>query len=913
MQPYAYLTVAALLSSQALGMYWMVLKDRIRDGYTPTNAPSRVETDIIREFWNSSGDPMITMMLLKARDKGSMHRPEYLDESQRVIDFLYNNFTVEHKGVTLRFSEMCAPYCNMNKVLQLFKMGYDNELKRVTNGQSPSTTNNLSYPVASIGGISINLDRSFFGVRLQNKSLNATKDKGLPIEKRITNMEHVELVLTLFRGDRENQLRDEQLSKWELAAYEWSIKTYKGNLVELQLVGTEILDSEMMKDGKRMTPFFAAGFGFMITFVSVCVFLSAIYYDALDRGKILVGIGAVTCPILAIVSTYGLISMLGLRINSFMLVMPFLVMGIGVDSCFLMIHSWQRMSRNGYSVVERMGMVYEEVCPSITITSLTDFLSFAIGALAPTPETRLFCLATSIAMAFTFILQLVFFGPILALATRFEHNDTKPRQAIGWRDKVDRVWQKILRIYCRLIGHRIFTICIVSATCVYWYFGIIGLMNMKTRLDVAKILPKNSPLQQPNYILTHIVWSEYHPVTVLINNPFDVTNRTQTNRFWELVDEFQSMPNAKGPESSLIWLKDYIHFSYYGEPYDNALKSVLSDWDFLLGDNEPNKPIDPFKANLTTTKLGQFLRSPFYEHWGPFMKVSNSSEGRLKIDRFWMTIAYQNTSSWETRIGLMEQWRSIVARYKDLNATVWEPNGMFIDQMLSLRSTAVQTGILTLLCMIVVCSIFIPNPCSVITASIAIASISLGVMGFLSWWHFDLDPVVMAAVLMSIGLSVDFIAHVSYHYQLTNKKVIVDGRVVKVPVKGPQEKLEHTMASVGWPMIQAGVSTICCILPLLFLASYSPSVFVAAIFLVVSWGMLHGLVILPSFLGSLPDCLTDANCYRLFLSTSSEKSCRYAGRRDTDEELETFDVMHQKVQNPHDGDSKRHLNTTQEF
>lgn len=53
-------------------------------------------------------------------------------------------------------------------------------------------------------------------------------------------MEHVELILSLFRGDRESQLRDEQLSKWELAAYEWSIKTYKGSLVELQVISISL-------------------------------------------------------------------------------------------------------------------------------------------------------------------------------------------------------------------------------------------------------------------------------------------------------------------------------------------------------------------------------------------------------------------------------------------------------------------------------------------------------------------------------------------------------------------------------------------------------------------------------------------------------------------------------------------------
>jgi patched domain-containing protein len=43
--------------------------------------------------------------------------------------------------------------------------------------------------------------------------------------------------------------------------------------------------------------------------------------------------------------TFALLGWFGIQFNAIMSIMPFLVLGIGVDNAFLLLHSWRKWSR----------------------------------------------------------------------------------------------------------------------------------------------------------------------------------------------------------------------------------------------------------------------------------------------------------------------------------------------------------------------------------------------------------------------------------------------------------------------------------------------------------------------------------------------------------------------------------------
>jgi hypothetical protein len=139
------------------------------------------------------------------------------------------------------------------------------------------------------------------------------------------------------------------------------------------------------------------------------------------------------------------------------------------------------------------------------------------------------------------------------------------------------------------------------------------------------------------------------------------------------------------------------------------------------------------------------------------------------------------------------------------------------------------------LVMMVVCFIFIPNILCCAWVALSIVSIEAGVAGYMALWGVNLDSISMINLIMCIGFSVDFTAHICYAYMSSKGST-------------PEERVKESLYALGLPIIQGASSTILAVISLVLAGSYIFLVFFKMVFLVVFFGAMHGLFLLPVLL-----------------------------------------------------------------
>ena len=131
------------------------------------------------------------------------------------------------------------------------------------------------------------------------------------------------------------------------------------------------------------------------------------------KSRVLLAISGCASVGLSIAVAYGFTALLGFKLNPVVQVLPFVLIGIGVDDMFVLTAALEAQPTD-LPVKERMARAMGSAGVSITITSLTDLFAFALGATSALPALSTFCVFAAIGITADFLLQISFFAGFMA-------------------------------------------------------------------------------------------------------------------------------------------------------------------------------------------------------------------------------------------------------------------------------------------------------------------------------------------------------------------------------------------------------------------------------------------------------------------------------------------------------------------
>lgn len=271
-----------------------------------------------------------------------------------------------------------------------------------------------------------------------------------------------------------------------------------------------------------------------------------------------------------------------------------------------------------------------------------------------------------------------------------------------------------------------------------------------------------------------------------------------------------------------------------------SIKNLPNIYDEYLG-NDWLIDFDRFKSKhnivinseeeLYSVLKNQFLKQPAYRIYNLDI-VFDDSNKKIKASRFFVISKDSGRST--TQVTIVREVRDIIKKSK---FKMFSFSALFIiveQYMAVLPNTLQNLGIATA-AMLVISIVLIPDIATIFWVTFSILSICAGVIGFMSFWSVNIDTISMINLVMCIGFSVDFSAHVSYAF-------------VKAPGETGLEKMQNAFEKIAFPVVLGGVSTILGLLGMASTNVYIFRVFFKTMILVMLFGLLHGLLFLPTIM-----------------------------------------------------------------
>ncbi|KJH43296.1 patched family protein [Dictyocaulus viviparus] len=544
MRPYQTISIILIICIvMSAGFIRFDEVNNVRTEYSPLNSPSRKEYAVARTFLKQNGTLDPAYLMVSAEDEGSLLRDPYRFLLMNLTKTLRDNVTIVERGVTYGFRDLCEPYCELNTAFLAFLKLYD-----------PSNPSTSTYPRVDVFGTQAFIGNNVYGVTLKNDSTS--------IESFTTAI----LPYYLVSSYENTHL----IAKWLIAAREMS-NSDRFKIFKCEFTGDSLVSLEVRRMGVETAPMIALSVIAMIVFVT----LSSLRYDP-KRAKIWESIIGCLIPLLALLSTTGLLSWCGWKFQSIIVAAFFLVLSVGVDDVFIILRAWDRTNTED-DVPKRMSETLYGAGPSILISSITNAMAFIIGISSQTPAVRSFSLYAALAIIVCLVYQLTMFSAVLAASGYRERKglqsvlcclkaNPKARSVIVGH--IVAMQNAVIKHYSRMITTWPARFFLVLVMCWYYYASVIGIRQLRTFIAIEKLALPDS------YLATFQERFEsslkmMQPISVFVMNPGDLRDPERLSTIKNIIHDFENATFSYGADSTFSWLHYYEEFlSFYSEAED---------------------------------------------------------------------------------------------------------------------------------------------------------------------------------------------------------------------------------------------------------------------------------------------------------------------------------------------------------
>ena len=171
-----------------------------------------------------------------------------------------------------------------------------------------------------------------------------------------------------------------------------------------------------------------------VSYIVVFLFLGANMGSNIKCGsgsRWTMSLAALVLVILSTGAGFGMSSIFGLFFGPVHSLLPFILLGIGVDDAFVIVNAFnrerkvKRSKETNDDITRRCGRALARAGASITVTSMTDLVAFGISSSSSLPALASFCAYAAISIFFLWLFASTFFTATLVFDERRQRDNRR--------------------------------------------------------------------------------------------------------------------------------------------------------------------------------------------------------------------------------------------------------------------------------------------------------------------------------------------------------------------------------------------------------------------------------------------------------------------------------------------------------